>query len=211
MEVDEAPAAAPAAPAPAPPEPAQGTGDMTAAAAAAGTEAEAFPLFVGHRRRLPPDAELFESGNLEREALARQARRRGLLARVARLGCCRCSPPQQAACLAAAALAGWRAWPRLPLPLLPERPCRTLPHQAAVAAAHDEPRQMALEAGLAGDPLLAQHRFECAQVRGSRGQRVAACVAAGCCPTPCARALTAAAAAPVAPPPALHLPPARSA
>lgn len=31
-----------------------------------------FPAFVGCRRPLPPDDELFEAGNLEREALARQ-------------------------------------------------------------------------------------------------------------------------------------------
>ncbi|KAL4425996.1 hypothetical protein ABPG75_010012 [Micractinium tetrahymenae] len=39
-------------------------------AAAAGWE---FPVFVGHRRRLAPDDELFEAGNIEREQLARQA------------------------------------------------------------------------------------------------------------------------------------------
>lgn len=32
-----------------------------------------FPVFVGCRRRLAPDDELFEAGNLEREALAREA------------------------------------------------------------------------------------------------------------------------------------------
>lgn len=31
-----------------------------------------FPVFVGHRRRLAPDDELFEAGNIEREQLARQ-------------------------------------------------------------------------------------------------------------------------------------------
>ena len=31
-----------------------------------------FPVFVGCRRRLAPDDELFEAGNLEREALARE-------------------------------------------------------------------------------------------------------------------------------------------
>ncbi|GAB4818283.1 hypothetical protein N2152v2_005329 [Parachlorella kessleri] len=33
----------------------------------------AFPVFVGHRRRLPPHDALFESGNEEREELAKQA------------------------------------------------------------------------------------------------------------------------------------------
>ncbi len=31
-----------------------------------------FPQFVGHRRRLPPDHELFAEGNLDRELLAKQ-------------------------------------------------------------------------------------------------------------------------------------------
>ena len=38
----------------------EGSGDWT------------FPVFVGHRRRLPPDDVLFEAGNIEREALVRQ-------------------------------------------------------------------------------------------------------------------------------------------
>lgn len=55
-----------------------------AAAAPSGTPADSaagdggqpgpwiFPVFVGCRRRLAPDDELFEAGNLEREALARE-------------------------------------------------------------------------------------------------------------------------------------------
>ena len=55
-----------------------------AAAAPSGTPADSaagdggppgpwtFPVFVGWRRRLAPDDELFEAGNLEREALARE-------------------------------------------------------------------------------------------------------------------------------------------
>lgn len=71
-----------------------------AAAEAGGPAAKEFDfvVFVGHRRRLAPDDELFEAGNIEREALARQARRR--LLRV--LHCTRCLPAAAAACRGAA-------------------------------------------------------------------------------------------------------------
>lgn len=61
MDIDTEAGAAAAAPAAEP-------------AAPAAADADAILPYVGHRRRLPPDAELFEWGNLEREMLSRQVR-----------------------------------------------------------------------------------------------------------------------------------------
>jgi hypothetical protein len=58
-------------PAPAP----TGGGGEQAAAGSSGDSGWGFPLFVGHRRRLAPDDELFEAGSIEREQLAHQVRR----------------------------------------------------------------------------------------------------------------------------------------
>lgn len=49
----------------------------------------------------------------------------------------------------------------------PSAPART--RQAALSAVHDERLQLSRQAALAGDPLLADHRFECREVRGAWG------------------------------------------
>lgn len=57
------------------PAPTGGGGGEQAAAGSSGDIGWGFPLFVGHRRRLAPDDELFEAGSIEREQLAHQVRR----------------------------------------------------------------------------------------------------------------------------------------
>jgi hypothetical protein len=66
--------------------PAGGSGGEQAAAGSSGDSGWGFPLFVGHRRRLAPDDELFEAGNIEREQLAHQVRGRCTVLRGCVLG-----------------------------------------------------------------------------------------------------------------------------
>lgn len=68
--MDVQPAAATEQPGQGPP--AGGGAGAVNASAEPAAGSSGFPSFVGHRRPLPPDAELFEAGNAEREELARQ-------------------------------------------------------------------------------------------------------------------------------------------